>query len=292
MTFPRLGYGVGLRPKHYDEVLTQQPAVDWFEVISENFMVDGGRPLHVLNEVREGYPIVLHGVSMSIGSTDPLNWEYLRRLRELTRRFEPVWISDHLCWTGVGGNNAHDLLPLPYTEEAVEHVAERLRQVQDFLGRQILLENVSTYLEFAHSTMPEWEFLTAGAERADCGILLDVNNVFVSAFNHGFSASAYLAAIPIARVQQLHLAGHTDRTTFLHDTHDHPVTEAVWDLYAEAVRRFGPVSTLLERDDHIPPLADLLLEVERARGLATTICDERSSAAHRPAAVLEAHQRA
>jgi len=263
--FPFLGFGIGLRTTHYSDVLETSPAVDWFEVISENFMVPGGRPLHVLEQVRARYPIVLHGVSLSIGSADSLNATYLRQLRALAQRCEPAWISDHLCWTGVGGHNLHDLLPLPYTEEAIAHVVERVQRVQDTLGRRILLENVSTYLEYAHSAMPEWEFLTAVAERADCGLLLDINNIYVSAFNHGFSAEEYLRAVPVARVHQFHLAGHSDRGTFLHDTHDHPVAAAVWELYAAALRRFGHVSTLIEWDDLIPPFADLQAEAARAR---------------------------
>jgi len=273
MEFPFLGFGVGLRTQHYSTILETAPAVDWFEVISENFMVPGGRPLAILEHVRGRYPIVLHGVALSIGSTDPLNLDYLRRLKTLAERFQPAWVSDHLCWSGVGGHSVHDLLPLPYTEEAVTHVAERVQRVQDVLGRRILLENVSTYLEFAHSLMPEWEFLSAVTERADCEILLDVNNIFVSAFNHGFDAAEYLRGVPAARVRQFHLAGHTDRGTFLHDTHDHPVIDAVWDLYAQAVRRFGRVSTLIERDDHIPEFPVLHAEAVRAEAITTAICD-------------------
>jgi uncharacterized protein (UPF0276 family) len=265
MEFPFLGFGVGLRPKHYPEILDVYPAVDWFEIISENFMVPGGRPLHVLEKIRSHYPIALHGVSLSIGSTDPLNPDYLQQLSSLARRFEPAWVSDHLCWSGVGGHNLHDLLPLPYTEEAIEHVARRVQRVQDALGRRILLENVSTYLQYRHSTMPEWEFLGGVAERADCGILLDINNIFVSAFNHGFSALDYVDNIPAGRVHQFHLAGHSDKGSFLHDTHDHPVASAVWDLYAHAVRRFGPVSTLVEWDDRIPPFAVLQAETHHAK---------------------------
>jgi uncharacterized protein (UPF0276 family) len=292
MEFPSLGFGIGLRPKHYDEILARQPAVDWFEVISENFMVAGGRPLHVLQRVRAHYRVALHGVSLSIGSTDPLRREYLDALHALARRIEPAWISDHLCWTGVGGHNAHDLLPLPYTEEAVAHVAARVQQVQDALGRRILLENVSTYLEYTHSTMPEWEFLTAVAQRADCGILLDINNIYVSARNHGFSPRAYIEAVPVERVHQFHLAGHTDRGTFLHDTHDHPVATAVWDLYASAVRRFGRVSTLIEWDDNIPPLATVHAEALRAKAVADSVFNGRSLAADGPAPALDAHPRA
>ncbi|MFI5396296.1 MAG: DUF692 domain-containing protein [Candidatus Binatia bacterium] len=265
MEFPFLGFGVGLRPKHYPEILDVHPAVDWFEIISENFMVPGGRPPHVLEKIRDHYPIALHGVSLSIGSTDPLNPDYLQQLSSLARRFEPAWVSDHLCWTGVGGHNLHDLLPLPYTEEAIKHVIRRVQRVQDALGRRILLENVSTYLQYRHSTMPEWEFLGGVAERADCGILLDINNIFVSAFNHGFSALDYVDNVPAARVHQFHLAGHSDKGSFLHDTHDHPVASAVWDLYAHAVRRFGPVSTLIEWDDRIPPFAVLQAEADHAK---------------------------
>ena len=271
MHFPFLGYGVGLRPRHYGEILDVWPAVDWFEVISENFLIRGGRPLHTLERIRARYPIALHGVSLSIGSTDSLNQDYLRQLKELARRFEPAWISDHLCWSSIGGHTLHDLLPLPYTPETLAHVVARVRQVQDILGRRILLENVSTYLEYRHSMMPEWEFLSQVAEQADCGILLDVNNVFVSAYNHGFSPVGYLEAIPTGRVQQFHLAGYSDRGAFLHDTHDHPVADAVWDLYAHAVRRFGRVSTVIEWDDRIPPFAALYAEAQRAKSISDRI---------------------
>jgi uncharacterized protein (UPF0276 family) len=266
--FPFLGYGVGLRRPHFNHVLDAAPPMDWFEVTSENFMVAGGRPRHVLERVRERYPVVLHGVSLSVGSADPLNLDYLRELADLARRIEPAWVSDHLCWTGVEGRNAHDLLPLPYTEEAVAHVAGRIARVQEALGRQILIENVSSYLTYTHSVMPEWEFLGAVAARADCGILLDVNNVHVSAYNHGFDPLAYLAGVPADRVAQFHLAGFSDRTTFLHDTHDHPVADPVWRLYGDAVRRFGERATLIEWDDHIPAFADLAAEAARARATA------------------------
>jgi uncharacterized protein (UPF0276 family) len=290
MEFPFLGFGIGLRSKHYGAILETRPRIDWFEVISENFMVPGGRPLHILEQIRSHYPIALHGVSLSIGSTDPLNDDYLDRLRELARRFEPAWISDHLCWTGIGGHTLHDLLPLPYTAETVGHVAERVQRVQDVLGRRILLENVSTYLEFQHSMMPEWEFVAEVATRADCGILLDINNIFVSAFNHGFSATQYLDAIPVQRVHQFHLAGHSDRGTFLHDTHDHAVAGPVWDLYTRAVRRFGSVSTLIERDDHIPEFPVLHAEALHAKAL----CAARHDANTQPNAnaPLEADYRA
>jgi len=264
-TFPRLGCGLGLRREHYGHVLEHWPELDWFEIISENFMVPGGRPLWVLDQVLERYPVVMHGVSMSIGSTDPLNLDYLRQLKALAERVRPRWVSDHLCWTGVGGKNAHDLLPLPYTEETIAHVAERVRAVQDVLERPILLENVSSYLAYRDSEHSEWDCLAEIARRADCYILLDVNNVYVSAFNHGFDAREYLWAIPVERVVQFHLAGHTDKGSHLLDTHDHPIIDPVWRLYEEAVRRFGPLSTLVERDDRIPEFPELAAEVETAR---------------------------
>jgi hypothetical protein len=263
--FPFLGFGVGLRRPHYSHVLDNNPAVDWFEVVTENFMVQGGHPLQVLERVRERYPIVLHGVSMSLGSVDPLNPVYLLQLRDLARRFEPAWVSDHLCWTGVGDRNLHDLLPLPYTEEAITWVAGRIRQVQETLERTILIENVSSYLNFVHSTMSEWEFLSAVAEEADCGILLDINNIYVSAFNHGFEPERYIELVPIGRVVQYHLAGHSDHGAYLLDTHDHPVSPKVWSLYDQAVRRFGKVSTLVEWDDNIPEFAALEATTDEAR---------------------------
>jgi uncharacterized protein len=268
--FPFLGFGVGLRRPHYAHILERRPAMDWFEVISENFMVAGGRPLEVLAAVRDRAPLVLHGVSLSIGTTDPLNRKYLADLRALARRFEPAWISDHLCWTGAAGHNLHDLLPLPYTAEVVRHVSQRIREVQDFLERPILLENVSSYLRFRDSTLSEWEFLRAVTEQADCGILLDINNIFVNAFNHRFSAEQYLDAIPVERVVQFHLAGHSDHGTHLLDTHDQPVREEVWALYERAVRRFGAVSTLIEWDDNIPEFSVLADTAERARRICET----------------------
>jgi hypothetical protein len=249
-------------------VLEARPAVDWFEVISENFLVDGGRPLAVLDQVRAHYPVVLHGVSLSIGSTDPLDHSYLARLRALAHRIDAGWISDHLCWTGVGGHTLHDLLPLPYTEEALAHVSERVQRVQDALGRQIALENVSSYVSFCDSALSEWDFLAAVAQRADCAILLDVNNIFVSAFNHGFDAADYLAAVPVERVVQFHLAGHSDHGTHLLDTHDHPVCDGVWTLYAAAVQRFGALPTLIEWDDQLPDFARLHAEARRAARVA------------------------
>lgn len=269
-----LGFGLGLRVDHYETILNSDPAVDWFEIISENYLVPGGKPLHYLDRIRARYPLVMHGVSLSIGSTDPLNRDYLKQLKALAGRVEPAWISDHLCWTGVAGQNMHDLLPLPYTEEAIDHVAARVREVQDFLGRQILLENVSSYVNYTQSQLSEWDFLRAVCERADCLILFDVNNVYVSSVNHGFNPHDYLAGVPAARVQQFHLAGHEDHGRYIIDTHDHPVADPVWDLYAEALRRFGPVSTMIERDDHIPPLEELLSELAHARGIAARVARE------------------
>lgn len=274
---PWLGYGLGLRPDHYEEILNDHPGVDWFEMVSENYMVDGGKPLRYLDRVRERYPVVMHGVSLSIGGTDPLDRGYLARLRALADRVEPHWISDHLCWTGFDGTQLHDLLPLPYTDEAVAHVADRVAQVQDYLGQRILLENVSSYVTYRHSAMTEWEFLRAVAERADCLILLDVNNVYVSASNHGFEPRAYLEGIPPERVYQFHLAGHSRSGDIIVDTHDHDVPDPVWTLYADAVRRFGRVSTMIERDDDIPPLADLLAELDHARRIAEPILEEQAA---------------
>jgi len=264
-TVPYLGHGVGLRTQHFPRVWDGTARVDWFEVISENFMLHGGRPLAVLEKARTLAPLVLHGVSLSLGSTDPLNEAYLSDLRALAERFQPAWISDHLCWGSVGGHYAHDLLPLPYTDEALAHVVERVRQVQDRLGRQVLIENVSSYLTYTHSVMSEWEFLAQVARRADCGILLDVNNVYVSATNHGFDAHEYLNGLPVERICQIHLAGHSTYETYLLDTHDGPVITPVWELYRFAVRRFGRVSTLIEWDDKIPEFHELCAEAERAR---------------------------
>jgi uncharacterized protein len=269
--FPRLGHGIGLRPPHYAAVLAEHPPVDWFEVISENFMVEGGNPRRVLRQLRERCPVVLHGVSLSLGSVDPLDEAYLDRLATLAAEVEPAWISDHLCWSSLGGHTGHDLWPLPFTEESLDHVVRRVERVQERLGRRILVENVSSYLQFTASCLTEWEFLAALAERADCGLLLDVNNVYVSAHNHGFSAEQFLEGIPPARVGQFHLAGHSDHGTHLLDTHDHPVCDPVWELYRAAVRRFGPVATLIERDDHIPPLGEVVAESQRAAAIEAEV---------------------
>jgi uncharacterized protein (UPF0276 family) len=280
MAFTRrhIGHGIGLRTKHFARHLAAPPPVDWLEAISENFMAPGGRPLAVLEKVRRDVPVVLHGVSLSIGSTDPLSERHLAALAALAGRVEPAWISDHLCWGSHGGRYAHDLWPLPYTEEALRHVVARVARVQEVLGRQILLENVSSYAAFRGSEMPEWEFLAEAARRADCGILLDVNNVYVSAHNHGFDPHAYLAGIPADRVGQLHLAGHSNRGRYLLDTHDHEVPAAVWDLYRETVRRLGPVSTLVEWDDHVPPLERLVEESRRAEAIEAEVLAPRRRA--------------
>lgn len=267
-----LGFGLGLRTVHYDTILATLPtSIDWFEIISENFMVEGGKPLYYLDKIREHYPIVAHGVSLSIGSSDELNWDYLRQLKKLILRNHPAWISDHLCWTGVNGINMHDLLPLPYTEEALTHVVKRVKTVQDYLERQILLENVSSYITFKESTFTEWDFLTAVANEANCLILLDINNVYVSAYNHGFDPYDYINAIPINRVQQFHLAGHIDKGDHLIDTHDANIIDPVWKLYAASIKKFGLKSTLIERDDHIPILSELLIELDYAKNIAKNV---------------------
>lgn len=270
-----LGFGLGLRPAHYEAILNESPPIDWFEVISENYLVPGGKPHHYLNRIRERYPLVMHGVSLSIGSTNPLNQDYLRALKDLADRIQPEWISDHLCWTGTDGLNMHDLLPLPYTEEALKHVVARIDQVQNHLKRPILIENVSSYVTYRDSEMTEWEFLSAIAERADCRILLDVNNIYVSSFNHGFDAHAYLAGIAPKHVQQIHIAGHRNHGDYIVDTHDEPVIDPVWELYAAAIHRLGPVSTMIERDDKIPPLAELVAELNHAREIAANTLSTR-----------------
>lgn len=269
---PYLGYGIGLRAKHYQDILNTTPPIDWFEIISEDYLVEGGKPLDFLYRIRQQYPVVMHGVSLSIGSSDELNWSYLQKLKALATQLEPAWISDHLCWTGLNGVNMHDLLPMPYTEEALHHIVERVKKVQDYLGRQILLENVSSYVTFTHSTMSEWEFLKNVVEQADCLILLDINNIYVSAYNHGFDPKHYVDAIPKNRVQQFHLAGHENTGEYIIDTHDHAIIDPVWDLYAYALQRYGAISTLIERDDNIPALAELLKELQQARDIGTKVC--------------------
>jgi uncharacterized protein (UPF0276 family) len=262
---PDLGIGIGLRTVHFGEILGKRPPVDWFEVLSENFMDTGGRPVYILDQIVERYPVALHGVSLGIGNTDPLNREHLRKLKALAARTRAHWVSDHLCWTGILGRNTHDLLPMPYTEEALRHTAERVRQVSDFLERPLVLENPSSYVEFASSTMPEWEFLSRLAEDADCGLLLDVNNVYVSSFNHTFDPNVYIDAIPADRVVQYHVAGHTHKGTHIIDTHSDHAIPAVWELYRRAWARTGPTATLYEWDEDIPELEVVLAEAAKAR---------------------------
>lgn len=263
------GFGLGLRKPHYPEFLEQRVAVDFVEVISENFMIDGGRPKRILQEIRERYPVALHGVSMSVGSADGVDAAYLARLRALVDETEPLFVSDHLCWTQFGGFNSHDLLPLPYTDEALDIVCANVGQAQDMLGRQMLIENPSTYVAFDGDTMREWGFLEAMCARTGCGLLLDINNIFVSAANHGFDPIAYLEGIPHERVRQIHLAGHSQGDAMLIDTHDSPVPPSVWDLYARILPRLGPVATMIERDAAIPPLHELLAELDHARAIGT-----------------------
>lgn len=266
-----LGFGLGLRPQHYDEILSTDPPIDWFEIISENFMVAGGQPLRILDQIRRRYPVVMHGVSMSIASASPLDLDYLEDLKTLARRVEPRWISDHLCWTGVHGVNLHDLLPIPYTDEALDHVSARVHKVQDILGRPLTLENVSSYVAFEGEDMSEWEFLAALTRRTGCHLLFDVNNVYVGARNHGYDPMDFLNGIPREAVVQFHLAGHEDHGDYVIDTHDYDVCDEVFDLYRTALRRFGPVSTMIERDDNIPPLVDLVAELDRARTIASEV---------------------
>lgn len=263
-----LGFGLGLRTDHYDDILNTNPQVDWFEALTENYLIPGGKPLYYLDQISERYPMVMHGVSLSIGSQDPLNWDYLKQVKELAKRINAKWVSDHLCWTGIQHKNMHDLLPLPYTEEALNYLVERIQTVQDYLGRQLLIENVSSYITYSESELTEWEFIKQLCDRADCLLLLDINNIYVSSFNHRFDPLEFLNHIPVERVQQFHLAGHTNNGDHIIDTHDHPIIDPVWALYAKAVERFGKVSTMIERDAHIPPLKTLLIELEQAKHIA------------------------
>ncbi len=272
-TAPSPGFGLGLRPEHYGEFRAGPQPVDWLEIISENYMVPGGKPLAMLDRVRADYPVVMHGVSLSIGSEEPLDFGYLRDLKALADRVEPLWISDHLCWTGINAHNSHDLLPLPYDAPALDCVVGNIGRVQDYLGRRILIENPSSYVTFRSSDRSEWDFLAEMAARADCLLLLDVNNIYVSARNHGFDPQDYLAGLPADRIQQIHLAGHSDMGDYVIDTHDADVCDAVWELYGDAVRMFGPVATMIERDDHIPPLAEVIAELDCARALAARVLE-------------------
>ena len=265
---PNPGFGLGLRTPHYPDFQRQRQPLDWLEVITDNFLVEGGRPLQMLDFIRRDYPLVMHGVAMSLGSADGLNLAYVQQVKQLAQRMEPLWVSDHLCWSGLGNTVLHDLNPLPYTDEAARRLIAHIAQAQDLLQRRLVVENVSSYVSFAHSGATEWEFLSHVAQEADCLLLVDVNNIYVSAFNHGFDPLDYLNALPAHRVQQIHLAGHSRNATHIIDTHDHPVCPEVWDLYAAACRRFGAVATMIERDDHIPPLPELLAELEQARAIA------------------------
>jgi len=265
------GAGIGLRSQHHQEIIDRQPSVPWFEVLSENYYGAGGTALAKLEKVRNLYPITLHGVGMSLGSTDPLNFEYLARLKSLADRFEPEWVSDHLAWISVGGEYVHDLLPLPCTQEALDHVVARIGQVQDFLGRRILIENPSTYLSYTDAEMPEWEFFREVAELSDCDILFDVNNAYVNASNHGFAATSYLDALPLARVREIHLAGFAQLDSYLFDTHGDRIHPPVWELYQLTIQRTGPVPTLIEWDTDIPPFETLQEEAERAQQILNSM---------------------
>jgi uncharacterized protein (UPF0276 family) len=272
-SFTDYGVGIGLRIPHYRHILERKPVVDWFEIISENFMVEGGRPLEILDSILEQYRVVQHGVSMYFGSAEPLNREHLRKLKRLVRRTQTPWLSDHLCWGSVDGRYTHDLLPMPYTFAAAKVAARKIREARDFLEVPIAVENVSSYAEFNVSEMTEWEFLSEVVERADCGILLDVNNIYVSSFNHGFDPFEYLNHIPMERVAQMHIAGHSRYRKYILDTHDHAVIEPVWKLYAHAARLAGPTATLLEWDAHIPSFDEVHAEALKANRFISRIVD-------------------
>jgi uncharacterized protein (UPF0276 family) len=270
--FPDLGIGVGLRTVHFKHLLGTQPDVDWFEALSENYLDTGGRPRYVLEKVAEQYPIVLHGVSLSIGGTDPLDFDYLRKLKALAKSVNARWISDHLCWTGVMSKNTHDLLPVPYSEPALKHITERVRIVSDYLEQPLVLENPSTYVAFKESTMTEWDFIARLAAESGCYLLLDVNNVYVSAFNHKFDPKTYIDAIPVDRVVQIHLAGHTKYDTYIIDTHTGHVIDEVWSLYEHTCRRFGEISTMIEWDQDIPDFDTVHAEAMKAADLLEAVC--------------------
>jgi len=272
MTF---GFGLGLRTEHYNDFLAEPQPVDWLEVISDNYMVDGGKPLAMLDQIRANYPMAMHGVSMSIGSIKGLDNDYLTKLKILEQRIEPMWVSDHLCWTGVHGRNMHDLLPLPYTDEALQVVKRNVEHAQEVLQRPLVLENVSSYVEYESSEMTEWEFLTEVSQVTGCRLLLDLNNIYVSAFNHDFSPSSFIEGVPVDSVMQFHLAGHQDNGDILIDTHDHSVCDGVWDLYRQALMRFGYVPTMIERDDQIPALAELISELDMARAIANDVLNTK-----------------
>jgi len=274
---PNLGLGLGLRGEHFNHILKEEPEVDWFEIISENFMDSGGRPRYVLDQIAERYPVVMHGVSMSIGSSDPLNFEYLKKLKTLAKAINPVWISDHLCWTGVLGINSHDLLPVPLHEESLKHITARILKVQDYLERPLILENPSTYLSFKDSTIEEWEFLRLMTEETGCGLLLDVNNVYVSAFNNEFDPIAYIEGLPHNRIVQMHLAGHQHCGDHIVDTHDRAVVDEVWELFRMAWQKTGGVATLLEWDGNIPEFDVCHAELLKAKDYMSSLKKETST---------------
>ena len=275
---PNLGYGLGLRSKHLQHILEHGPEIDWFEIISENFIGNYGYPRHALDQIREQTPIVMHGVSMSIGSTDPLNFHYLKELKALADELKPVWLSDHLCWTGAMGINSHDLLPLPLTEESFYHVRDRINQVQEYLERPLILENPSSYMEWTASSINEWDFLAELTNETDCGLLLDLNNIYVSSRNHGFDPETYIRSIPLDKVVQIHLAGPTDYGEYLVDTHDHPVPKRVWQLYALFHSLAGDVSTMIEWDAEIPDYPELVAELRKTQDALAGIYDDPSMA--------------
>ncbi|MFJ2492917.1 DUF692 domain-containing protein [Pseudomonas iridis] len=276
---PFLGYGLGLRSAYYQQILEQSPDVDWFEVVSENFMVQGGKALYYLDAIAERYPLVMHGVSLSIGGPHALDPDYLKQLKQLADRVKPAWVSDHLCWSRGNAHQLHDLLPLPYTAESLEYIAGRVAQVQDVLQRPLVLENVSSYVRAASDDFTEWEFLAALSRVSGCELLLDVNNVYVSSRNHGFDPWTFIESLPKDKVRQLHLAGHSDYGDYVIDTHDHPVSDPVWALYQRTLEHFGPVATLLERDDHFPPFEELLDELQKARELGSHVLAGRQQCA-------------
>jgi len=266
-----LGFGLGLRVDHYETIIAEKPAVDWFEILTENYLVPGGKPLYYLDKIRENYPMVMHGVSLSIGSNDDIDYDYLSQVKTLMKRVEPAWISDHLCFTGVNHKNMHDLLPLPYTENMINHVVSRIKAVQDFLGKKILIENVSSYISYKQSEMTEWEFISEISKRADCHILFDINNVYVSSINHEFNPMDYIRSMPTDRLYQIHLAGHLNKGDYIIDTHDHDVVDSVWDLYRKTIEIHGMISTMIERDDNIPALSYLLKELNQARSIVSEV---------------------
>lgn len=285
LTVPHAGFGLGLRTTHYPDFLACRQPLDWLEIITDNYLVDGGKPLVTLDAIRRDYPLAMHGVALSLGAPAGHDRAYLKKVKALADRIDPLWISDHLCWIGPEPQQLHDLYPLPYTEEAARHLITQIRQVQDVLQRRLVVENVSSYIDFAYSAATEWEFLSHIANEADCSLLVDINNIYVSSVNHGFDPLAYLRGLPAQRIQQFHLAGHSNEGTHIVDTHDHPVAEPVWELYAQACQMFGPVTTMIERDDHIPPLQELIDELDRARGIAAALENEQPRSAYHASAL-------